>query len=252
MLTTKHLLTASAAFAACGMMAANVQAAPVGVGFKATDFTVNNGWGVVDATTAFPTLTNGPLLHNDVIVRDDSVGGGADTLYYTITFPQAGDYALYARGSSLAGGNQDLAIADGFGHPDTTSTGWFSKVSPRYPLNGNGPGNGFSWDARDFSWRENDLSLSSWEKANKGLGTYTVPVGQLTQTFYIRERGPGDNPTIDAWAFVLETDPDNDGNFKEHRLSNEITLNELVIPEPAAAALVGVGGLLMLRRRSRG
>jgi len=227
-ITRKVAWVLAAAVAALGPGAAPAEAGVIAVGFKAADFATNNGWGVVDGTVAYPSLTNTPLLgDNTVIVRDATIGGGADTASYTITFPQAGEYALYGRGTDKAGGNQDLTLADSFGVPGTDpGVGWISKVSPRWS------GSTWTWDARDHAWRASDLSLSTWEAANGGVGTYTVPAGELTQTWYIRERGPGDNPAIDAWVFVLEQPG-------QSRIADETVLDAIVYasaqPVPAGA-----------------
>jgi endo-1,4-beta-xylanase len=126
------------------------------------------------------------------------VGGSAPAtaarvLSYTVTFPEAGTYDLYARiRVGAAGANDDsFYYSNGFGTKSpTTSTDWVNAnnlynlgyTTASTIVDGGG-------SAATGVWKWIDLSQYSFGGA--ALTSYTVTAGNLTQTFQIGAREDG-------------------------------------------------------------
>ncbi|TDN35978.1 T9SS type A sorting domain-containing protein [Hymenobacter sp. UV11] len=127
------------------------------------------------------------------------VGGSAPAtaarvLTYTVTFPAAGTYDLYARMRVGAGGASDDSYfyATGFGTKDpTVTTNWVTANG----LNNVGyvAGNSLAVDGAGGSgtgvWKWVDMS--KFIVNGSAATTFTVPAGALTQTFQIGAREDG-------------------------------------------------------------
>lgn len=136
------------------------------------------------------------------------VGGAAPAtanrvLTYTVTFPAAGIYDLYARMRVGAGGANDDSYfyANGFGtkSPVTggdwlTANGLFNvgyEAGSTLPVDGGGGGGTSVW-----KW----LNMSKYAGYGVSGTTFTVPAGALTQTFQIGAREDGLD--FDKFAFA--------------------------------------------------
>ncbi len=131
-------------------------------------------------------------------------GTAARVLTYTVTFPGAGTYDLYARMRVGAGaGNDDSYFyAKTFGTKDfaVTSTGWVNAnglfnvgyTGGTSAVDGGGPGSTGVW-----KW----VDMSKFTVNGSAATTFTVAAGALTQTFQIGAREDG----LDIDKFVFGT-----------------------------------------------
>ena len=135
------------------------------------------------------------------------VGGSAPAtanrvLTYTVTFPMAGTYDLYARMRVGPGGANDDSYfyATGFGTKSpVTGSDWLNanglynvgyEASSSLPVDGGGGSGTGVW-----KW----LNMSKYAGYGVAGTTFTVPAGTLTQTFQIGAREDGLD--IDKFAF---------------------------------------------------
>ncbi|GAA4049224.1 hypothetical protein GCM10022409_39730 [Hymenobacter glaciei] len=135
------------------------------------------------------------------------VGGAAPAtanrvLTYTVTFPAAGTYDLYARMRVGAGGANDDSYfyAASFGTKSPTAGGdWLTanglfnvgyEAGNSLPVDGGGAGGTGVW-----KW----LNMSKYAGYGVSGTTFTVPAGALTQTFQIGAREDGLD--FDKFAF---------------------------------------------------
>lgn len=184
---------ASALLGACLLasapMAAMAQTEPVIVeaesGTLGPDVTTGSLNGVTYATAAV-NVTTGPTGADDRRVSS-----------YQITFPAAGDYELYARMRVGPNGGDDDSwyFGNGFGVTDSwslynTSGGGFTDPSATVLPDGPAGTQVFKW-----------VRLTALPNRGGGLGpdAWTVPEGELTQTFYWATREDG--MFMDKFAF---------------------------------------------------
>jgi endo-1,4-beta-xylanase len=148
--------------------------------------------GSVPAITYVTTLTDG---------GGTAPGTANRVLSYTLTFPAAGTYELYARVRvGPAGANDDsFYYGTGFGSKGVaTATDWTSTnnifnlgyTTSTQTVEGAGSAATGVW-----KW----LNLSKYSFSGQPLVTYTVPAGSLTQTFQIGARENG----LDIDKFVF-------------------------------------------------
>jgi len=135
-------------------------------------------------------------------VNTGNPGSAARIASYTVTFPAAGTYNLYARLRVGPGGFNDdsLFYANGFGAKSPTSNGdWIfvnglaiaGFASPSEVVAGSGEAGGGVW-----KW----VNLSQFTTGGGETPiTFTVPPGGLTQTFQIGAREDGLD--LDQFAF---------------------------------------------------
>lgn len=165
------------------------------VGFQAESGTLGSEW-----TTA--------TVGTDVVVRITTDGAGqnpgsaARVISYTVTFPQAGTYNLYAR--MRVGPNtfsdDSYYYGNGFGvKSPTNDNDWITSnglAAAGYTASTdvvNGPGTAGS---NVFKW----VNMSVFNGGETPI-TFTVPAGGLTQTFQIGARENGLD--IDKFVFGL-------------------------------------------------
>jgi BNR repeat-containing family member len=155
----------------------------------------------------FNTASNGTTQY--ITITTDTVnaeypGNNNRVATYTVTFPAAGTYNFYARVRAGPGGATDDSFfyANGFGTKSfTTATDWIRLNSlltggftnPSDSVTGSGTAGISVW-----KW----LNLSQFANGSSEAGiTFTVPTGNLTQTFQIGARENG----FDMDKFVFAT-----------------------------------------------
>lgn len=263
MLTTKHLLTASAAFAAFGMMAANSQAAPVAP--------------VLDKTLLLDDFGGDGLDTGDSGSVNGGFGTFGDTGSYTITEQPSDSTALLSTDDS--GTAAGLVSNSPIDTSQIFTVQWDIGKIDSFPGNSEGYRVGLSDDSTGefdpdifIDWgREVEISAAGQtiiandlQKTDEAKTASWVRA-TIDSTGYLFEFSAGSDVT-GAWdADVFDALSDTNGmsyvtaGFRDRSTKNKPTsfvefdtIQVTTIPEPAAAALIGVGGLLMLRRRSRG
>jgi endo-1,4-beta-xylanase len=135
-----------------------------------------------------------------VTIVNDSPGFGPPAtaegaLTYTVTFPEAGDYELYARFRVGPGGGNDDSFFIGNGFGDQVATGQWVLVNQV-------DGGGFTQPSDTVrSGGPATTNVLKWFKLTgfAGPATWTVPAGNLTQTFSAAGRETGN--FIDKFAF---------------------------------------------------
>ncbi len=185
-----RLLTLMAA-----LVATAVSATAALVTVQAESGTLGSGWTTgVDGTNTYITVTATGAGNNP--------GSAARVASYTVTFPEAGTYKLYARvwvGSGAAN-DDSFFYANGFGSKSATADAdWILEnnlstcgfTAPTDVVSGNGSAGSQVWKwvcLSDFNGGETPIS-------------FTVPAGNLTQTFQIG--GREDGLSIDKMAFGI-------------------------------------------------
>lgn len=170
---------------------------------QATNTTSTPGLTVIEAESASPLGTNFSIntlsgATNITIATTgggDSPGSDGRVATYSVTFPAAGTYFLYARVNVGAGAFNDDSFFYGasFGPKSaTTGTDWitvnglaggsvgFTNSTDVVTGGGSGPGTG-AW-----KW----INLSQYNDLEAGV-SFTVPAGGLTQTFQVGGREDG-------------------------------------------------------------
>lgn len=135
-----------------------------------------------------------------VTIVNDSPGFGppatADgALLYTVTFPEAGNYELYARFRVGPGGGSDDSFFVGTGFGDKVGTAEWTLINQ---VDGGG------YTAPDDTVRNGGPATTQvfkWFKVTgfAGPAAWTVPAGNLTQTFSVAGRETGN--FLDKFAF---------------------------------------------------
>ncbi|GAB3639049.1 hypothetical protein GCM10027422_46400 [Hymenobacter arcticus] len=151
----------------------------------------------IDASGTTPAITYVTSLSDVASVPGggSAPGTAARVLSYTVTFPAAGTYDLYARLRVGSGGANDDSYFYGktFGSKDfaTTSADWVNAnglFNVGYvngsPLAVDGAGSGATGV---WKW----VDLSKFTVNGSAATTFTVPAGALTQTFQIGAREDG-------------------------------------------------------------
>ena len=196
-----------------------------------------------NGTTVFGTVNKGPNVFNDVLVLYvDSVAGGfadtsgfadgADGLRKAISgFDGGGNRSLL---TFSAGFSPDYAIAlgpasDNFGGLWQLANGGANSLNFISSVNLNPTGNNNS-AAYTFSFNLSQIGLPLGGTFEL-FGTYTSNTG-----FRSGEALPGDDAGTPGWNAFLQT------TFATYTS---------VVPEPSACALIGLGGLILLRRGRR-
>lgn len=135
-----------------------------------------------------------------VTIVNDSIGFGppasaAGALTYTVTFPAAGNYDLYARFRVGPGGGSDDSFFVGNGFGDQVGTAQWVLINQV-------DGGGFIAPADTVrNGGPATTNVFKWFKVTgfAGPATWTVPAGALTQTFSAAGRETGN--FIDKFAF---------------------------------------------------
>jgi len=159
------------------------------VGFEAESGTLGSGWAVSNSPSpAYITITTsitGTGANNPT--------NAARVATYTVTFPSAGTYQLYAHVYVGPGGaNSDsFFFGNGFGVKDPT-------VDANWVLVNGLSGAGFN-NSSDVVTTGGSLGNGIWKWVNLGLPTFTVTAGNMTQTFQIGGRESGLN--LDKFVF---------------------------------------------------
>ena len=182
-----------------------------------------------------PALSDAVALGGSYITTE--VGGGSNTpgsdsrtVSYSIDFTEAGNYDLYAR-LYVEGGNADdsMFYAREFGDADPTKDGgtgyigWctVNGIADDYPLG-------------EYVW----INLSTYKSPfGENPSSFTVDSADTYNwEFGARE----DGLRIDALAFGTSGE-----SFTDAQLNTAVT----GVPEPATMALLGLGGLVLSRKR---
>lgn len=196
--------------AAAALLVGGINAGAATIGFEAETFYAEGGNG-------FDIVTDVDALGGEYITTASNSLSPGHTATYSLTFSEAGDYDLYAK-IQVPGNDQQDGANDSFYAPDDFGS------SPGWELV-----NGLSVAGQSdavYHWRNITSDFTSTTYNPGGAGTLDFTIS-----------GREDGLLIDA--FVLSTD----SNLSDTDLDNA------VIPEPTALALLGLGAAALLRRR---
>ena len=261
----KTALTLAAALAATAALSASASAVvvttaagPLGAdnqvnGFGAGRADVNKGGAAsfdVRGNTASQNSFYG-VLRFDLSSVDTSAGVDAATLSVTLAADNAagGSVGVFGLPDGFAGGPDSRDNAELGELTYTEGTRNFAVSPDASDLDGdNAPG-----------FNENNSLLAALTAAQTALGTITVPAGATAGTAFTLS-----SPALSSFlaadtndAAVIYLGAANTSTFLSFRTKEGATAPSLdvtptpttVIPEPTAAAMVGVAGLSLLRRR---
>jgi endo-1,4-beta-xylanase len=183
---------------ALGLSTLSLHAQTVATTVQAESGTAGADWttGTISGATYITTTSN---------AGGTSPGTAARVITYSVTFPAAGVYDLYARIRVGAGGFNDDSFyyGNGFGaQSPTTDANWITvnglsgagySTAADYVLGAGSAGN--------TVWKWINLSKFNWTgTGGEAPITLTVPAGSLTQTFQIGAREDG--LQFDKFAFA--------------------------------------------------
>ncbi|MFW6335609.1 MAG: PEP-CTERM sorting domain-containing protein [Phycisphaeraceae bacterium] len=271
MLTTKHLLTASAGFVAFGLMAANTHAATLlfddfqdgTLGTATESGAVNGGFDTNSSDSGYTFVEENDFAKIEADGVKNSFREGSIRSSNTFDLTQGviatWDIAEVSWDNTSNGARLLLEVGNNSGIIGN------SKSPNSFLLEFNRAGNELDILAPDGSGGTATLFDDSGATLEGESGVtivatldangYEVDISTRTSSISgTWSAGGADFDSISdanglanvAAGFMNKTNPGTSDDFL-----NIDSISVVAIPEPATAALIGVGGLLMLRRRSR-
>ncbi len=147
------------------------------------------------------TSVGGAYITAETTGGGDSPGSAARTATYTVNFPEAGTYDLYARVLvEVDGADDSLFYGNGFGTKSPTSNADWIHVNRIYDAD-----SGKAIGSGSYAW----INLSEWTQNETGV-TFTVP---SAGTYTLQIGGREDGLRIDAFAFGASIETFSDGQL---------------------------------------